>query len=53
MLEGCYHGTTQDEQPDLEFLSVSFMAGISGVRSQLQHYIGLMKQAVSGTEGKT
>lgn len=53
MLEGCYHGTTQDEQPDLEFLSVSFMAGMLGVRSQLQHCVGLMKQAVSGTEGKT
>lgn len=54
VVEGCYHGTIQDEQPDLEFYqTASFMAGILGVRSQLQHFTGLMKQAASGTEGKT
>lgn len=27
VVEGCYHGTIQDEQPDLEFLSDSGFHG--------------------------
>lgn len=49
MTEGCYCGTPQDKQT----WRVSFLAGMLGVRSQLQQYTGLMKQAGSGTERKT
>lgn len=54
MMEGCYHGIPRmSSQTWSSYQTVCFMAGMLGVSSQLQHYTGLMKPAVNGTEGKT
>lgn len=51
MMEGCYHGIPRmSSQTWSSYQTVCFMAGMLGVSSQLQHYTGLMKPAVNGTQ---